>query len=128
MAHFPPTYTDKESKILIAVYEQPHMEWTTYSLTDFLNPGISAMTPEYEKAFKETLKATEGLIVKSLIDGKQLHGGMGMYFSGMKLKFKGKQEAIKEHDRKAQFEKDLPEFLKDADAVVEELKKAQEKK
>ena len=35
------------------------------------------------------MKAIEQLIVKGLIDGKQLKGGLGMYYSELKLKYKG---------------------------------------
>ncbi len=128
MAHFPPTYSDNESKILIAIYENPDISHDTYSLTQILNPAISASSSEYEGAFKNTLKAIEGLIVKGLIDGKQLKGGLGMYYNELKLKYKGKQAAIHERDRVAEFNKQLPKITEEANAVVEEMRKAQEKK
>jgi hypothetical protein len=66
--------------------------------------------------------------VRGLVDGKQLKGGLGMYFHDLKLKFKGKQEAIQERDRVAEFNKQLPKMLADSNAVVEAMRKAEEKK
>lgn len=108
MAQFPPSYSDNESKILIAIYENPDMNYDTYSLTQFLNRTISASASEFEVAFKNTLRAIEGLIVKGLIDGTQLRGGLGMYYNDVKLKYKGKQAAIQERDRVAELRNELP--------------------
>ena len=68
MAHFPPVYSDDESKILIAIYENPDVSYDTYALTQLLT-GITAASPDFEAAFKKTLKAIEQLIVRGLVDG-----------------------------------------------------------
>ncbi len=59
------------------------------------------------------------------MDGKQLKGGLGMYFNELKLKFKGKQEAIQERDRVVEFNKQLPKMVAESNAVVEEMRKAE---
>jgi hypothetical protein len=74
MAHFPPVYSDRESAILIAVYENPDLSFDTFSLTQRLTQ-LTAAVPEFEPQFKATVKATEQLIVKSLIDSNQLKRG-----------------------------------------------------
>ncbi len=122
MAHFPPVYSDNESKILIGIYENPDVSYDTYLFTQQLHPNVPASSPEYAVASKETLKAIEQLIVKGLIDGKQLKGSLGMYFSELKLKYKGKQEAIRERDRVAEFNKRLPKMMEEANAVAENKK------
>jgi hypothetical protein len=127
MAHFPAVYSDSESKILIGIYENPDMSYDTYWFTQHLHPNVSASSPEFAAAFKETLRAIEQLIVKGLIDGKQLKGAIGMYFSELKLKYKGKQEAIKERDRIVEFNKQLPKIIKQANAVAEEIIESQKK-
>jgi hypothetical protein len=66
--------------------------------------------------------------VRGLVDGKQLKGGVGMYFNELKLKFKGKQEAIQERDRVAEFNKQLPKMVAESNALVEEMRKAERKK
>ena len=63
-----------------------------------------------------------------LIDGNQLKGGLGMYYKELKLKYKGKQAAIQELDRVAEFSRKLPEWVKESNAVIEEIRKAEEKK
>jgi hypothetical protein len=127
MAHFPPVYSDDESKILIAIYENPDVSYDTYALTQLLT-GITAASPDFEAAFKKTLKAIEQLIVRGLVDGKQLKGGLGIYYHELKLKYKGKQEAIRERDRVAEWNKQLPKIIAESNAVVEEMRKAEQKK
>jgi hypothetical protein len=65
--------------------------------------------------------------VRGLVDGKQLKGGLGMYFNELKLRFKGKQ-AIQERDRVAEFNKQLPNMVAELNAVVEEMRRAEKKK
>ena len=127
MARFRPTYSDDESKILIAIYENPDMSYDTYALTQLLT-GITAASPDFEAAFKKMLKAIEQLIVRGLVDGKQLKGGLGMYYHELKLKYKGKQEAIQERGRIAEWNKQLPKIMAESNAVVEEMRKGEPKK
>lgn len=121
MNKFPPVYSDDESKVLVTIYGNPDVSYDTYSLTQVLRPDLKANDAKYEDAFKETLKAIEGLIVRGLIDGTQLKGGLGMYFHDIKLKYAGKQAAIQERNRVAEFEKNFPKIIAQADAVAAEI-------
>lgn len=47
------------------------MSYDTYALTQLLT-GITAASPDFEVAFKQTLKPIEQLIVRGLVDAKQL--------------------------------------------------------
>jgi hypothetical protein len=53
---------------------------------------------------------------------------LGMYYHELKLKYKGKQEAIRERDRVAEWNKHLPKIIAESNAVVEEMRKAEQKK
>jgi hypothetical protein len=120
-------YGEVESKILIQMYENPEESFDTFSLTQRTS-GITVVSPEFVGKFKETIKATEQLIVKGLVDGKQLkHHDLGVYFTDMKFKFKGKQEAIQERDKAEEFKKKLPEFIAESNKVIEEMKQYEEK-
>jgi hypothetical protein len=107
-----PILPEKERKILLAVYENPDKSYDTSFLNDILHfpdfqdlasmPKLIAArgTPEYMAAFKETVKTIESLVEKGLIDGKQLRDDhWGMYYKELKVKFKGKQAAIREKRR-----------------------------
>ncbi len=50
-----------------------------------------------------------------------------MYYKELKVKFKGKQAAIREKRRAEELGKLLPDFMKLNQEVVEEIKKAEEK-
>jgi len=127
MTKFPPVYSDQESKILITMYENPEVSFDTFSLTQRIY-GITVASAEFPDKFKELVKATEQLVVKGLVDGKQLkHTSLGLYFSEMRFKYKGKQEAIQERDRVAEFNRRLPEWIKESNKVVEEMRQAEEK-
>jgi hypothetical protein len=102
----------KESKILLTVYENPDKRYDTPYLAEMLHyadmltlenvPKLTAArgTPEYKAAFRDTLEAIESLVEKGLIDGEQVrHDGWGMYYKDLKVKFKGKQAAIREKKR-----------------------------
>jgi hypothetical protein len=98
-----PILPEKERTILLEVYENPGKQHDTFYFTEMLyfpgmtNPGATRMTPEYAVAFKEAVKIIESLVEKGLIDGKQLqHNNIGMYYTELKVKFKGKQTAIRE--------------------------------
>ena len=73
------------------------------------------------------MEATEELVVKGLVDGELLKTGKQLYYSGMKFKFKGKQEAILERKRKRQLDKESPERAKEADAIAAEINRGQAK-
>jgi hypothetical protein len=127
MTKFPPVYSDQVSKILITVYENPEVSFDTFTLAQRIH-GINVGSPQFPNKFEETVKATEQLIVKGLVDAKQLkHTSLGLYFSEMKFKFKGKQEAIRVRDKAEEFKKELPKILEEPNKVIEEMNKAQRK-
>jgi hypothetical protein len=129
-----PILPEKERTILLEVYENPDRLSDTFYFTDTLyfpgitNLGDTRMTPEYGAAFKETVKIIESLVEMGLIDGKQLHHiYLGMYYTDLKVKFKGKQAAIREKRRAEELKKQMPEFIKRANEVAEEIREAEEK-
>jgi nucleoid DNA-binding protein len=94
------------------MYENPEESFDTFSLTQRLS-GLTVASPEFVWKFKEMVKATEELIARSLVDGSQVkHQGFGLYFTEMKSKYKGKQEAIQERVKAEEFKKKLPEVIK----------------
>ena len=128
MTKFPPVCGDQESKILITMYENPEVSFDTFTLAQRIH-GIDVGSPQFPNKFEETVKATEQLIVKGLVDGKQLkHTSLGLYFSEIKFKFKGKQEAIRVRDKAEEFKKELPKILEESNKVIEEMNKAEQKR
>lgn len=128
MTKFPPVYSDQENKILITMYENPEVSFDTFTLTQHIH-GINVGSPQFPDKFTETVKATEQLIVKGLVDGKQLkHTSLGLYFSEMKFKFRGKQEAIQVRGKAEEFKKELPKIIEESNKVIEEMNKAEQKK
>ncbi len=77
-----PILPEKESKILLELYENPGKRHDTFYLNDMLHfsdllalPHVGKLiaargTPEYASAFKETVKTIESLVEKGLIDGE----------------------------------------------------------
>ena len=124
----PPAFNKLESEILMAIYEEPDAAHTSYTLAQTLNPATKMGTPDFGAAFTGTREATEELIVKGLVRGERLKRADGIYFNDLKLTPTGERVAIQERKRKAEFEKALPEIAKRANAVAEEMEKANEKK
>ncbi|MGI9101728.1 MAG: hypothetical protein ACR2IF_04705 [Terriglobales bacterium] len=120
--------SETEGSILIAIFETPDVPYDAYSLTLALHSDLEPRSPEHKRKFDDVRTATEDLIVKGLLKGKRLKGHEGIYYSGLKLTGKGEQAAIVERRNRAELEKKLPAFLKDANAVVEEMKRAEGKK
>jgi hypothetical protein len=102
-----PAFNDKESAALIALYEEPHLTHSTYSLTQKLNPTTQHSTPEYEAAFNNTRDAIEELVLQGLAQGKRSKGANGVYFDDLKLTSKGERAAIQEKRRIVELEKAL---------------------
>ncbi len=107
----------KERIILLEVYENPSKRYDTFLLTEMLHfpdllnlSNVSKLvatrgTPEYASAFKETIRNIESLVEKGWIDGDQRRDNQdtwGMYYTELKIKYKGKQEAIREKRRAEQ--------------------------
>src|ERR1035441_4227032 len=60
----PPAFNEKESAILVTLYEQPGSNYNAYDLAQTLNPTVRAGTPEYGTAFTKVCEATEELILR----------------------------------------------------------------
>lgn len=125
---FRPTFDDKESAILLAMYEEANGYYDSYTLTWKLNPTVNNGTPEAEKAFKGTRDATERLIERGFVRGERLKGADGVYFKELKLTPKGEQTAISHRKEVEDFKKELPRIAKYADSVAVEIDKATDKK
>jgi hypothetical protein len=61
-----PVFDDKESAILLAMYDEANGYYDSYSLTWKLNPTVQNGTPPAGAAFAGTRDATERLIVRDL--------------------------------------------------------------
>jgi hypothetical protein len=124
----PPTFSDKERDILITIYEDPGSPYDSYVLVAKFNPAIRAGTSAHDLALAEIVTATEELITRGLVRGTRLKSGNRIYFSDLKLKYKGEQAAIQERKRVAEFKKLLPEIIKESDKVSAEINKFNDKK
>ena len=114
---------EKERTILLEIDGNPGRLSDTFYFTDILHfPGRAdigtvRMTPEYAPPFKETLRIIESLVEKGLIDGKQLnHVTLGMYYSDLKIKYKGRQAAIREKRHAEELAK-VPILLDSVNAI-----------
>jgi hypothetical protein len=94
-------FDSAEGDILIAIYEWPDVPFSTYTLTQRLNPSLQISTPEYRTAFAHVGSAIEEHIVRGLIRGKRSRGTDGVFFEHLKLTPKGERAAIQERDRRA---------------------------
>jgi hypothetical protein len=121
-----PAFNERESAILIALYENPKASYASYTLAQTLNPTTESGAPDQEVAFTSTRDATEDLIAQGLVRGERLKGANGIYFNDLELTPKGERAAIQERRRMAELEKALPEIIKDANAVLEKIKKFEE--
>ncbi len=119
----PPAFNQAQSSVLLELYDNPSASYTTYALVQILTPNTQMGTPNYEIAFNNTRAAIEELIVLSLVSGKRQKGADGILFSDLKLTSKGEKIAIQERRKKAEFEKAMPEIIKDHNAVVEQIRK-----
>jgi hypothetical protein len=106
-----------EGDVLIAIYDWPDDPFSTYTLTEKLNPSLQITAPEYRTAFTHVSGAIEKHIVRGLIRGKRSRSADGVFFENLKLTYKGEQAAIQERERRAS-----PERLKQLLDVVELIK------
>jgi hypothetical protein len=122
-----PVYSELERVILVTVYENPEIDFDTFQLIQWIH-HINAASPEFPDKFKATVKATEQLIVKGLVDGKGVkHHHLGVYFTEMKFKFKGKQEAIRVRAEAEEFKRRLPTMVEESNRVIAEMNEFEEK-
>jgi hypothetical protein len=125
---FPPVFDDKESAILLTMYEVDNGTYTSYTLAQKLNPKVEVGTPPSEEAFAETRDATEQLIKRELVRGERHTGANGVYFTKLKLTAKGERMAIQQKEISERTKKELAEGIERADAVITEKKKFEEGK
>ena len=114
-----PEFDGTEGDILIAIYERPDVPFSSYTLTQRLNPNLQTATPEYRTAFAHVRSVIEEHIVRGLIRGKRSRSADGVFFENLKLTYKGERAAIGVHKRRTQ-----PEKVKQLLAVLEEIRDA----
>jgi hypothetical protein len=127
MKKFPPVFGDKESAILLAMYEEANGYYDSYTLAWKLNPEVKVGTPEAEAAFKGTRDATERMIERGFVRGDRLKGADGVYFKQLKLTPKGEQTAISHRKEVEDFKKELPRIVKESNDVAAEITESQKK-
>jgi hypothetical protein len=127
MKKFSPVFGDKESAILLAMYEEANSYYDSYTLAWKLNPEVKVSTPEAEAAFKGTREATERLIERGFVRGERFKGADGVYFKQLKLSPKGEQTAISHRREVEDFKKELPRIVKESNDVAAEIAESQKK-
>jgi len=95
-----PVFDGTEGDVLIEIYEWPDVPFSSYTLTQRLNPNLQTATPEYRTAFARISSVIEGHIVHGLIRGKRSKSADGVFFNNLKLTYKGEQAAIQERNRR----------------------------
>jgi hypothetical protein len=96
-----PVFDGTEGDILIEIYECPDVPFSSYTLTQRLNPNLQITTPEYRTAFAHVSSVIEEHIAHGLIRGKRSKSADGVFFNNLKLTYKGEQAAIQERKRRA---------------------------
>jgi hypothetical protein len=87
------------ASILIAIYEDPDVAYTSYTLVPRLwGSLLQEGSLGYEAAFAETLTATEEHVGHGCVRGVRLKqkSGNGIYLRDLQLTYKGEQAAIQE--------------------------------
>ena len=126
---FRPVFDDKESAVLLALYEVPDGTYTSYTLAWKLNPTVQKGTPPAAAAFAETRDATERLIARALVRGKRSTGADGVYFDKLRLTGKGEQTAIQHRKDSEESKKALDEAIELAKSLhMPEIPKSTDKK
>jgi hypothetical protein len=118
---FPRVFDDKETAILIALYEVENGRYTSYALAWKLNPTVRQGTPPAAVAFAETRDATERLIARGLVSGgSRLTGADGVYFNKLRLTPKGQRAAIQQRAAIEQRKntKGLEDFLQGKEEIA----------
>jgi len=123
-----PMFSDDESAVLLALYEQPLGLLDPYGLVRELKPDVRSGTPQHKVALTGVFLAVENLILGDLVIGERVNGPDGVYFEKLKLTRKGEQAAIRERRRVAEFNKQLPEFIRRAEEVTGEMIEFEKKK
>ena len=95
-----PVFDGTEGDVLIEIYEWPDVPFSSYTLTQRLNPNLQTATPEYRTAFAHVNSVIEDHFVSGLIRGKRSKSADGVFFNNLKLTYKGEQAAIQERNRR----------------------------
>ena len=100
-----PVFDGTEGDVLIEIFSCPDFPFSSYTLTQRLNPNLQITTPEYGTAFAHVSSVIEEHIVRGLIRGKRSRSADGVFFNNLKLTYKGEQAAIQERNRRTEQEK-----------------------
>jgi len=100
-----PVFDGTEGDVLIEIYECPDVPFSSYTLTQRLNPNLQTATPEYRTAFARINSVIEDHLVCRLILGKRSKSADGVFFNNLKLTYKGERAAIQERNRRTEQEK-----------------------
>src|ERR1039458_1373177 len=95
-----PVFDGTEGDVLIEIYENPDVPFSSYTLTQRLNPDLQITTPEYRTAFAHVSSVIEGHRVSGLIRGKRSKNADGVFFNNLRLTDKGERAAIRERKRR----------------------------
>ena len=95
-----PEFHGTEGDVLIEIYKCPDVPFSSYTLTQRLNPNLQTTTPEYRTAFAHVSSVIEEHIVRGLIRGKRSKSADGVFFNNLKLTYKGEQAAIQVRNRR----------------------------
>jgi hypothetical protein len=116
-----PTFSKTESKVLLEMYERRNGFYSSYTLTQALNPETEPSAPEMGKAFIETRAATESLIEKGFVDGDRQRGRDGVFFNSLKLTKEGQRTAISHRNEVESFKRAMLQAAKDDEVVSREI-------
>ena len=95
-----PEFDGTEGDILIAIYERPDVPFSSYTLTQRLNPNLQITSPEYSTAFAHVSSVIEDHYAHGLIRGKRSKSADGVFFNKLRLTYKGEQAAVQERNRR----------------------------
>ena len=95
-----PVFDGTEGDVLIEIYECPDVPFSSYTLTQRLNPNLQTATPEYRTAFAHVNSVIEDHFVRGLIRGKRSKSADGVFFNKLRLTYKGEQAAVQERNRR----------------------------
>jgi hypothetical protein len=95
-----PVFDGTEGDVLIEIYECPDVPFSSYTLTQSLNPNLQTATPEYRTAFAHVNSVIEDHFVRGLIRGKRSKSADGVFFNNLKLTDKGVRAAIQGRNRR----------------------------
>jgi hypothetical protein len=93
-----------EGDVLIEICKCPDVPFSSYTLTQRLNPNLQTTTPEYRTALADVSSVIEDLFVRRLIRGKPSKSADGLFFNNLKLTDKGVRAAIQERNRRTEQE------------------------